>query len=119
GRVAARVVPPTRRHAMGGCSTAGPAAQKAEGLEHLYVEGEMYYHYMLTGKLRATLERINKLYPGAEEKNQRLRDLYNAAGFTPTPADGALAGRGTAAPAPVAQAARPTVQPQSLEELQK
>ena len=117
--IAARVEPPTGGHAMGGGSGAGPAAQKGEGLDDLVVEGEMYYQYMLTGKLRATLERINKLYPGAEEKNQRLRDLYNAAGFTPTPADGALAGRGTAAPAPVAQAARPTVQPQSLEELQK
>src|SRR5207245_11179877 len=116
GRVAARVVPPTRRHAMGGCSTAGPAAQKAEGLDDLVVEGEMYYQYMLTGKLRATLDRINKLYPGAEEKNQRLRDLYNAAGFTPKPVHGAPGESGTAAPPPAAQPARPTVHPQSLEE---
>ncbi len=117
--IAARVEPPAVGRATGGGAGAGPTAHKGEGLDNLVIEGEMYYQYLLTGKLRATLDRINQLYPGAEEKNQRLRDLYDAAGFTPKPAHGAPGESGTAAPAPAAPPARPTVHPQSLEELQK
>src|SRR6266568_5452987 len=117
--IAARVEPPAVGRATGGGAGAGPTAHKGEGLDNLVIEGEMYYQYLLTGKLRATLDRINQLYPGAEEKNQRLRDLYDAAGFTPKPAHGASGESGTAAPPPAAQPARPTVHPQSLEELQK
>ena len=43
----------------------------------------MYHQYQLSAKLEETLEKIDRLFPGADEKNQRVRDLYEAAGYTP------------------------------------
>ena len=62
---------------------AAAAADKTETLEDLLVEGEMYHQYQLSTKLEKTLEEIDRLFPGADEKNQRVRDLYEAAGYTP------------------------------------
>ncbi len=59
------------------------AAEKAESLEDLLVEGEMYHQYQLTSKREETLEKIDRLFPGEDEKNQRVRDLYEAAGYIP------------------------------------
>ncbi|MCL4499977.1 MAG: GAF domain-containing protein, partial [Chloroflexi bacterium] len=61
------------------------AKEKAEALDGLIVEGEMYERYKLGAKLEDTLKKINRLYPGAEEHDDRLRYLYEAAGFHPTP----------------------------------
>jgi tetratricopeptide (TPR) repeat protein/GGDEF domain-containing protein len=93
--IASRIQPYSSGRATAG-SPAGPGAApapKTEGLDDLIVEGEMCFQYQLTGKLSVTLEKINRLYPGAQAKNDRLRELYEAAGFTPTP------GAATAAPA--------------------
>jgi tetratricopeptide (TPR) repeat protein/GGDEF domain-containing protein len=62
------------------------ASQRRESLENLLIEGEMFHHYQLSSKLTETLERIDRLYPGAHERSARLRDLYDSAGFHPTPA---------------------------------
>ena len=59
---------------------------RKESLEDLLIEGEMFSHYQLSFKLKETLEKIDRLYPGAYERNTRLRDLYDATGFHPTPA---------------------------------
>lgn len=56
---------------------------RAETLQDLLVEGEMYHQYQLATKLAETVEKIDRLFPGADEKNQRVRDLYEAAGYTP------------------------------------
>ncbi len=80
-----------------------PAAVKAESLEELLVEGEMYHQYQLAPKLKETLEKIDRLYAGAQEKNARLRELYEVTGFTPTPAPAASATTAAAATAPPAQ----------------
>ena len=64
-------------------SAAAAATEKTESLEDLLVEGEMYHQYQLSAKLAETLEKIDRLFPGADEKNQRVRDLYEAAGYTP------------------------------------
>jgi GAF domain-containing protein/predicted Zn-dependent protease len=67
--------------------SAGSAqAEASESLEDLLVEGEMYHQYQLAPKLKQTLETIDRLYPGAQEQNARLRELYETADFTPTPA---------------------------------
>jgi tetratricopeptide (TPR) repeat protein/GGDEF domain-containing protein len=58
-------------------------AEKAETLEDLVVEGEMYHQYQLSAKLAETLEKIDRLFPGAETTNQSVRELYGAAGYTP------------------------------------
>ena len=64
---------------------AADAAPKAAALDDLVIEGEMYYQYQLAAKLTETLEKIDSLFPGAQERHKRLRDLYDAAGFVPTP----------------------------------
>jgi tetratricopeptide (TPR) repeat protein/GGDEF domain-containing protein len=92
----------------------GTVGTRTESLDDLLIEGEMYFQYQLSAKLTETLEQINQLYPGAHEKNSRLRDLYSAAGFHPTPAKATEApGLAASAPAPAAAS------PQSFENLRK
>ena len=67
----------------------GRPAAKPEVLDDLVVEAEMYQRYELAAKLHATLNKIHRLYPGAEKRGDRLRNLYDAAGFHPTPPPGA------------------------------
>lgn len=100
--IASRIQPYSSGRATAGAS-AGPGAApvpKAEGLDDLIVEGEMCFQYQLTGKLSVTLEKINRLYPGAEAKSDRLRELYQAAGFTPTPGVATAAPAAASAPTP-------------------
>jgi GAF domain-containing protein/lipopolysaccharide biosynthesis regulator YciM len=97
-----RALPPSMgRVAAAPGAPGGAAAQaKTEALEDLVVEGEIFLHYQLSSKLTETLEKLNRLYSGAEERNPRLRELYDLAGFIPKPAPGA-------APAPPPAAAEP------------
>jgi tetratricopeptide (TPR) repeat protein/GGDEF domain-containing protein len=80
--IASRVQPPSTTHAASGGSD-GKGGGKV-GLDDLIIEGEMYHQYQLESKLKETLATLNRLYPGEEEKNERLRELYQAAGFMPT-----------------------------------
>jgi GAF domain-containing protein len=43
----------------------------------------MYHQYQLAAKLAETLEKIDRLFPGSETTNQGVRELYDAAGYTP------------------------------------
>jgi GAF domain-containing protein/predicted Zn-dependent protease len=121
--IAARVQPASvGRGAGGGGAGAGgaAAAKKTESLEDLIVEGEMYYQYQLSSKLAETLESINRLYPGAEERTPRLRELYDLAGFTPKVAAGSVkpaAAPAAAKPEPARAPAAPSAQP--LDDLRK
>jgi len=123
--IATRVQPPSSTRASGAAAGGGPAAAatKAEGLDDLVIEAEMYLQYQLEAKLKETLTKINQLYPGAEEKNPRLRDLYAAAGFRPAGAPAGVASTAAAAES-VAEAAErsraqaPALQ-QSIDELRK
>jgi GAF domain-containing protein/cytochrome c-type biogenesis protein CcmH/NrfG len=86
--IASRLQPPSTVARGAASSAAGPGQApgltKSEALDDLIIEGEMYNQYQLASKLRETLAKINQLYPGAEEKNPRLRELYSATGFMPT-----------------------------------
>jgi tetratricopeptide (TPR) repeat protein/GGDEF domain-containing protein len=107
--IASRVQPYSSGRPSGGPpgKTGTAPAQKVEGLDDLIIEGEMFFQYQLTGKLTATLEKINHLYPGAQEKNTRLQELYQGAGFTPTPAVAvAVATAQSASPAAAAEQPR-------------
>lgn len=53
-------------------------------LEDLLLEAEIFAQYQLTRKVKDQLEKINKLHPGAEENNPRLKELYESIGFTPS-----------------------------------
>lgn len=68
----------------------GAPAEEAKSLEDLIVEAEVYSQYHLSSKLAERLEKLNRLYPGAEGKNPRLRELYESAGFAPKPAESAV-----------------------------
>ena len=78
-----RIEPASTGRSTPSQNASAAATEKAESLEDLLVEGEMYHQYQLATKLAETVEKIDRLYPGADDKNQRVRDLYEAAGYTP------------------------------------
>ncbi len=82
--IQSRLQPPTSgRVAPAPGPVASAILDKAEPLDDLLVEGEMYHQYQLSTKLHEALEKIDRIYPGSYEKNQRVRDLFEAAGYTP------------------------------------
>jgi tetratricopeptide (TPR) repeat protein/GGDEF domain-containing protein len=115
--ILARAQPPSSGRTSPAANAAASATQKTESLEDLLVEGEMYHQYQLSAKLEETVGKIDRLYPGADEKNQRVRELYDAAHYTPkfkAPAAAAVAA------APRADATSPGVGSfQSLDDLRK
>jgi tetratricopeptide (TPR) repeat protein/GGDEF domain-containing protein len=123
GNIATRLQPPSGHSVAGGAAGEGVAGAKQESLDDLIIEGEMFHQYQLTAKLTTTLEKINRLFPGAEEENPRLRDLYNTAGFHPTPAPAKKPPAAAPQPARKAEAPYPPGGPgaalQSLEDLRK
>jgi len=52
-------------------------------LEDLMLQAEIFLQYAMRVKALERLERIQKLFPREEEKNQKLRRLYISAGVTP------------------------------------
>ncbi|HEU5453637.1 MAG TPA: tetratricopeptide repeat protein [Terriglobales bacterium] len=51
-------------------------------LEDLMLQAEIFLQYSMRTKAVERLERINKLFPREEEKNQKLHELYVNAGIT-------------------------------------
>ena len=58
-------------------------------LEDFMLQAEIFLQYSMRSKALERLERIAKLFPREEEKNQKLHALYANAGFIPKYADGA------------------------------
>jgi diguanylate cyclase (GGDEF)-like protein len=52
-------------------------------LEDFILQAEIYLQYGMRSKALERLERVNKLFPREEEKNEKLRHLYVSAGYTP------------------------------------
>jgi diguanylate cyclase (GGDEF)-like protein len=86
-------------------------------LEDFILQAEIYLQYGMRSKALERLERVNKLFPHEEEKNEKLRHLYVSAGYTPVyeiAAAVAKAAMPPAAPGPPqakAQASSPPVAP--------
>lgn len=120
-RLLSRVQPSSAGRVGPGAPTGPNAASQVDSLDDLMIEGEMYHQYQIGAKLSETLEKINRLFPGVEETNARLRALYEAGGFTPKPVRGGTAPRaGSGATASQAEATRTSAaSPQSLEDLRK
>jgi GGDEF domain-containing protein/tetratricopeptide (TPR) repeat protein len=81
----------------GSASASAPSANAEPGAESdgsaeppgsntlgdLILQAEIFLQYQLNDKARERIERIAKLFPGEEEKNEDLRSLYERAGFSP------------------------------------
>jgi diguanylate cyclase (GGDEF)-like protein len=52
-------------------------------LEDFILQAEIYLQYGMRSKALERLERVSKLFPREEQKNEKLRQLYASAGFTP------------------------------------
>ncbi len=80
--------------------------RRMQTLEDLIVQTEIFLQYSLQNKAMDRLHKIAELFPGEEEKNSRLRNLYQTANFWPqgVPAKKVEAARpATAPPAEVAK----------------
>jgi len=75
-----------------------------QALEDLVVQVEIFLQYSLQSKAVERLERIAELFPGEEERNERLRALYERANWWPK---GVPVKPAPAPPAPAAVAAPP------------
>ncbi len=84
------------------------SAQESEPtvLEDFILQAEIYLQYGMRSKALERLERISKLFPNQEDTNDKLRQLYGAAGFSPR-YEGSAAMAKAAAGAPAAGAKVP------------
>src|SRR5258708_20778464 len=69
-------------------------------LEDFILQAEIYLQYGMRSKAVERLERVRKLFPAEEGRNEKLRQLLLAAGLTPKPAAPSAAGPAVPAPAP-------------------
>jgi diguanylate cyclase (GGDEF)-like protein len=86
--------------------SAGPITEEAraqQALEDLIVQVEIFLQYSLQSKAVERLQRIAELFPNEEEKNERLRALYERANWWPKGAPPKPAAK-PAQPAPPAPA---------------
>jgi diguanylate cyclase (GGDEF)-like protein len=88
-------------------------------LEDFILQAEIYLQYGMRSKALERLERVSKLFPREEQKNEKLRHLYISAGFTPVYQVAEAAARAAApesAPKEKAAAAPPPPSPAANEE---
>jgi len=110
-----RTRPPSSARTSQTAGSTSAELENPDSLEDLVVEAEMYNQYQLSSKLVQTLEKIDRLFPGEGERNQRVRDLFDAAGYTPK-----FKAPAAAATEPRTNAASPAGAPfQSLDDLRK
>ncbi len=81
-----------------------------QALEDLIVQVEIFLQYSLQTKAVERLQRIGELFPGEEEKNERLRTLYERANWWPKGAPRKPAPQ-PVQPAPAAAPAAPPAAP--------
>ncbi len=95
-------------------ATSGPVSEEAraqQALEDLVVQVEIFLQYSLQTKAVERLERIAELFPDEEDKNERLRALYERANWWPkgAPRKAAPAAPSSPRPVPVEAAPAPPV----------
>ena len=93
------------------------AIRAQQALDDLIVQVEIFLQYSLQTKAVERLERIGELFPREEEKNERLRALYDRANWWPKGSPARLAGTTSqgagqsAGPGGAPAAASPTAPP--------
>jgi diguanylate cyclase (GGDEF)-like protein len=86
-------------------------------LEDLVLQAEIFLQYSMRSKALERLERISKLFPYEEEKNQKIQQLFLTAGFTPNyQGVPRPAGMAAPSPAPAAPSPQPAAQAVANEE---
>src|SRR5258707_15462657 len=70
-----------RRRATSGSEDSSDGDSDANILEDLVLQAEIFLQYGLKPKAIERLERVNKLFPGEEERNEKLRQLYAMVGM--------------------------------------
>jgi diguanylate cyclase (GGDEF)-like protein len=94
-------------------NTTGPARNNSEAglgaaaLQDLMLQAEILVQYGMRGKAIERLQRIQELFPHAEETNEELQRLYLSAGMTPQYADSAPL---PTTPPPAPKVATPTTE---------
>jgi len=91
GRLAKSTVagtPPTPAQNAGAVTGAAvkvgsDAGKQTQALEDLIVQTEIFLQYSLHAKAQERLQKIASLFPGEEENNARLRNLYETANWWP------------------------------------
>lgn len=101
----------TRNEGFAGAGASEDAAASEESraqnaLEDLMVQVEIFLQYSLQSKAVERLERIAELFPAEEERNERLRALYDRANWWPKGAARTAPAR-QSAPAPGSSQAAP------------
>src|SRR5207245_4307620 len=103
-------------HAHAAQTPAVPTPGSEEGrqlqaLEDLIVQTEIFLQYSLQNKALERLQRIAAMFPGEEERNARLSNLYQMANWWPPgaskPKPAPAAAQPAAAAPPVAEAPSP------------
>jgi diguanylate cyclase (GGDEF)-like protein len=90
----------------------GPVPEEVraqQALEDLVVQVEIFLQYSLQMKAVERLERIAELFPGEEEKNERLRTLYERANWWPKGAPVKSALKPAPAATPAAESFAPSL----------
>jgi diguanylate cyclase (GGDEF)-like protein len=106
--------PPSNAGAGASVSQAPPSTEEgrhAQALEDLIVQTEIFLQYSLQAKALERLQKIAVMFPGEEERNARLQNLYQMANWWPPGA--AKPKQEPAAPAP--QAPAPVVEAQPVQ----
>jgi diguanylate cyclase (GGDEF)-like protein len=67
-------------------------------LEDFILQAEIYLQYGMRSKALERLERVSKLFPREEQKNEKLRHLYISAGFKPVYEVAGAAAKAAASP---------------------
>jgi diguanylate cyclase (GGDEF)-like protein len=106
--------PPSNMGSGVGVSQAAPSTEEgrhAQALEDLIVQTEIFLQYSLQAKALERLQKIAIMFPGEEERNARLQNLYQMANWWPP---GAAKPKQEAA-APTASAPAPIVEAQPVQ----
>jgi diguanylate cyclase (GGDEF)-like protein len=83
-------------------SQGGEEGRQLQALEDLIVQTEIFLQYSLQNKALERLQKIAAMFPGEEERNARLSNLYQMANWWPQGAPKPKAEAGAAPSAPVA-----------------
>jgi diguanylate cyclase (GGDEF)-like protein len=106
--------PPSNAGAGASVSQAPPSTEEgrhAQALEDLIVQTEIFLQYSLQAKALERLQKIAAMFPGEEERNARLQNLYQMANWWPP---GAAKPKQEPAP-PAPQAPAPVVEAQPVQ----